>query len=345
MHRLNPKSAVLWSEYDGKYRPKQVRRVVSDGAFSGALVWRCESDAGPLCLRRWPARSPSPQRLCWIHEVIRKTAAAGFTALPIPIATHRGFTFVEHDEHLWELAPWLPGESDEPARLAVASSPARIAAAAQSLAHFHKAAAKAFAPLDCQMPTSVHDRSLQIRRLGQGGLERLERAVNDDPARWPELAERAPTLFDRVKPLMQPVMHRGMSAGIANVPLQPCLRDVHRDHVLFSGDRVTGIVDFGAMRVDTMATDVSRLLGSMAIEDEALWAGGIAAYEQVRPISDDERRLITSYHETRVVLSGVFWLRWVFVEHRHFENRRAVEERFDLILARLAALSKRDLSW
>src|SRR5690606_27459615 len=152
----------------------------------------------------------------------------------------------------------------------------------------------------------------------EGGLERLERAVGDDPARWPELAERATTLFRRVRPLLKAVMQRGFGAGIFRIFLQPCLRDVHREHVLVSGERVTGIVDFGAMRVDTVATDLARLLGSMAIEDEALWAGGIAAYDQVRAISDDERTLMTSYHETSTVLSGFYWLRWVFVEHRHF---------------------------
>src|SRR5688572_26550743 len=119
MLQLDRESAAVWSEYDGEYRPKRMCRVSTAGAFSGAVVWRCESDAGSLCLRKWPATSPSAERLRWIHDVLGKTAAAGFAALPVPILNRRGTTFVEHVERLWELTPWLPGESDEPLRLAV----------------------------------------------------------------------------------------------------------------------------------------------------------------------------------------------------------------------------------
>ena len=33
--------------------------------------------------------------------------------------------------------------------------------------------------------------------------------------------------------------------------LQPCLRDARPEHFLFEGDRLTGLVDFGAMGVDS----------------------------------------------------------------------------------------------
>lgn len=45
--------------------------------------------------------------------------------------------------------------------------------------------------------------------------------------------------------------------------LQPCIRDIWHDHVLFDGDRVTGLIDFGAMQIDTPATDIARLVGSL----------------------------------------------------------------------------------
>ena len=62
------------------------------------------------------------------------------------------------------------------------------------------------------------------------------------------------------------------------VPVQPCLRDVWHDHVLFVGDAVSGIVDPAAARTDTVAADISRLVGSLVGDDPRGWdvrAGGV----------------------------------------------------------------------
>ena len=63
--------------------------------------------------------------------------------------------------------------------------------------------------------------------------------------------------------------------------LQPCIRDVWHDHILFLGDSVSGIVDYGAMAVDTVAGDIARLLGSLVGNHVADWEEGIDAYHQL----------------------------------------------------------------
>ncbi|HYH65864.1 MAG TPA: phosphotransferase, partial [Urbifossiella sp.] len=45
------------------------------------------------------------------------------------------------------------------------------------------------------------------------------------------------------------------------VPLQPCLVDVWPEHVRFDGDRVVGLIDFGAVQTDHVAADLARLFG------------------------------------------------------------------------------------
>jgi Ser/Thr protein kinase RdoA (MazF antagonist) len=124
------------------------------------------------------------------------------------------------------------------------------------------------------------------------------------------------------------------------VSIQPCIRDIHREHVLFENDTVTGIIDFGSMKPDCVACDIARLLGSMALDDKSLWHEGLEAYENVRPLSQIELSQIEAYDQTAVLLSGINWLQWAFVDNRKFENHQAVLQRFEVITQRLANLTR-----
>jgi homoserine kinase type II len=120
--------------------------------------------------------------------------------------------------------------------------------------------------------------------------------------------------------------------------LQPCIRDIWSDHVLFEGHRVSGIIDFGSMRVDNVAGDVARLLGSLAGDDLAAWQRGLEAYEAVRPLTDDESALVTVFDESTMLLAGFNWLDWIIAE-RQFENPSEVVHRLTMIINRLEVLS------
>ena len=145
-------------------------------------------------------------------------------------------------------------------------------------------------------------------------------------------------------------------------PLQICIKDIWHDHILFDGQRVGGIVDFGAMNIDTVASDLARLLGSLVGDSTVVpttfnadsgidggtggdgestdsWQLGLAAYHCVRPLSDGERRAVQVWDRANVLLSGLQWLSWVFIDGREFENRPAIVSRCRDNLARLIALS------
>jgi homoserine kinase type II len=117
--------------------------------------------------------------------------------------------------------------------------------------------------------------------------------------------------------------------------LQPAIRDIWHDHVLYTGDEVTGLVDFGAMRIDTPAVDVARLLGSLAGDDVRRWQIGVAAYEGQRPLSPDERQAVPALDVAGTLLGGCNWVRWVFVERREFEQIGVVAARIAALHARL----------
>ena len=70
--------------------------------------------------------------------------------------------------------------------------------------------------------------------------------------------------------------------------LQPCLRDARPEHFLFEGDRLSGLVDFGAMGVDCVAGDLARLIGEWLDGDPAARGEALAAYERIRPLEPAE---------------------------------------------------------
>ena len=109
--------------------------------------------------------------------------------------------------------------------------------------------------------------------------------------------------------------------------------------MLFEGNRVSGIVDFGALRMETVAGDVARLLGSLAGDDLLAWQLGLAAYLAIRPLSDDEAALLPVFDESTMLLAGFNWLEWIVIAQRQFENPPEVIRRLTTIVSRLEVLS------
>jgi len=119
------------------------------------------------------------------------------------------------------------------------------------------------------------------------------------------------------------------------VSIQPCIRDIWHQHILFQQDEISGIVDFGAARPDTVSADVSRLLGSLAGDKSVEWSIGLEAYTKVRSLTKNERHLIGPLDRSAVLLSGLNWLRWLYLDNRSFEDMQVVESRLKAISQRI----------
>ena len=296
----------------------------SAGGFSGAAFWRVETPAGAFCLRRWPPEHPSPERLRTIHEVLRHVFDAGVTQVPVPLRSRDGGTFVRDGGCLWELAPWMPGTADFRSR----PTRERLAAAMRLLARFHTAAATFPGGLKKKQPSpGLRQRLALIDRLLAGEVRQIAAAVqrDTDTARKTR-ARRLLQAFSELAPRIRPDL---ASAIARQVELQPCLRDIWHDHVLFSGDEPTGLIDFGALRDECVVSDVARLLGSLVRHDQAAWQFGLSAYQDLRPLSEDECRLIGVFNGTTILLTGINWLRWIYLEERTFEEAERVLARLD----------------
>jgi homoserine kinase type II len=168
-------------------------------------------------------------------------------------------------------------------------------------------------------------------------MERGARQVAEHlpPRRWPDLQARATVILEQFRALAPRVATLLHNASHRAVPLQPCIRDIWHDHVLFEGDRVTGLIDFGAMRVESVAGDIARLFASLVGDDRPAWQTALGAYEAVRPLSRNERDLIAPFDQSAVLLAGMNWLEWICVEQRRFSARQKILERLDVTIQRL----------
>jgi homoserine kinase type II len=108
------------------------------------------------------------------------------------------------------------------------------------------------------------------------------------------------------------------------VVLQPCLRDARPEHLLFEDERVTGLVDFGAMAIETVAADLARLLAEWVGADRSARADALDAYSVVRPLDDAESDLLKVFEDSADLIGGGHWVRWHFVEGRVFGHPEAV---------------------
>jgi homoserine kinase type II len=303
--------------------------------MSGAQFWRITTQRGVLALRRWPTEHPTPQRLQFIHSVLQHAARSTITFIPVPIRTTVGESFIRHSGHLWELAPWMPGIADYER----SPSAHRLRAALQTLAQFHAAVANfnlaglaASQRLAGSTP-AITKRLARLHDLSHGGHQQLVRAINAGV--WPDLVPVArqflaalPDILPRAVAQLEPLL-------TVTLPQQACLRDIWHDHVLFTGNQVTGIIDFGALDIDTPATDIARLLGSLAGDDRTGWQIGLDAYCEIRPLSPDERSAVHALDKSGTLLAGCNWIRWIYVEGREFENRPQIIDRFRRIVNRV----------
>jgi hypothetical protein len=217
----------------------------------------------------------------------------------------------------------------------------------QALAQWHLSAARFapdadtsqwFASVNSSVSGTVTDR-LKILQEATSQLHGVDKNVSSIPdAVIRDLARQTVSLF-----------RLGYSNAIREldlvrdirVRLQPCLRDVWHDHVLFERDHVTGLIDPSACRTESVACDLSRLIGSLIADDEIKWDLALDEYHRSRPLSSGERALTAAFDRSGVLLSGWTWLVWLCQERRTFPDSGPVQQRLTDIVTRMSSLVTR----
>lgn len=314
------------------------------GGFSGARIWKLETAGGAYALRATDAAAIDANRLSGLHRLVAHVHSRGLTQVAQPEHTLEGTTFVEDAGLIWQLEPWMPGVAD----FSKNPDQARLAAAIGCVGRWHQAAAD-FVPHDSESrwfysarsasSSGLAERLREIGRWNRPACEELRLRLNSSS--WPDFADLGRSLLDRFTTLAPRIAGRvklGLSTGVR---IQPCLRDIWHDHVLFTGDRVTGLIDPNGARSDSVATDLARLLGSLVGDDGCAWDAGLKSYQEVRPLTLDELALVEIFDQSAVLLSGMTWLDWHCLQGREFERRDTVLDRLRMLLARLEVLSRK----
>ena len=335
----------ILAEFGLEVARARVERRSAAGGFSGAEIWKVETDGQNFCLRKWP-RQLDLRRLELIHRSLLHASQKECDFLPVPRTHIDGTTHCRKEQHIWELTTWMPGQADfwhaaaasedETASLRIA----KLKNAAMTLARFHLAVADLM-PISHRGSPSVITRLSQLRQWMRQDAENIRQAVAASRSRQLEILKEeqlANDILDGFKLNAGPIEQLLSAAIPLVVPLQICIKDIWHDHVLFTGEQVTGVVDFGAMSIDTVACDIARLFGSLIADDSNMWAVAINAYETVRPLQANERRLIKVFDRSTTLMSGMNWLNWIFLENREFEDLLAVRKRLLMINERLQNL-------
>jgi homoserine kinase type II len=322
----SPPTTVL-DRYPPDCRPLSPPEPLGNaGGRSGARLWRLESGRGPLALRLWPVEGPGREALGRIHGWLAGLRDLGYVPLPIPDASGR--TVVAEGGRLWQLEPWMPGAPDRsrPPRRA------RLRAGFAALGAVHERLARLG---DVGPSPGLAARLAELEGLRRGGFGAIGDALSRAPAvperelarRWLALAgPRAPGAEARLRRLAD-----------RPIPRQPCLRDVRADHVLFAGDRVTGLVDAGAMAPESPAADLARLLGDWVGAERPARAEALDAYG--RPLDAATLELVGAFEASASLLIGGRWARWWLLEGRRFDDPDAVRLGLEAGVARLAGLA------
>ncbi|MAG93027.1 MAG: hypothetical protein CMJ48_04690 [Planctomycetaceae bacterium] len=305
------------------------------GGFSGAEVFRIEAPAGAFALRAWPAGGMGVERIRGLHRLLAHVVAEGVTQVAAPVGASDGRTLIDVDGTLWQLEPWMPGVADycdEPSEV-------RLREAMTVLARWHLAAARFepsesegrwFRTFEAERSPAVRERLTLLRqwRAKVPHLkDRLRVLPRDD---FTDLADGLLAQFERLAGRITAELG---TAAPMRYRLQPCLRDVWHDHLLFTGEQLTGLIDPAACRAENPAADLARLLGSLVQDDMQGWDVALAAYQTIRSLTIDELGLIAILDRSGVLLSGLTWLGRRCFDGQQLEGR--VLERLQGFLARL----------
>jgi hypothetical protein len=301
--------------------------------FSGALVWRVDKFA----LRRWHS-GMSYYRLIGIHQLLSSIHASGLTQIPKPIVNQSGESIIcDAQNCLWQLEPWMPGQ----ASFLEDSNERRRRTAFQTLARWHQAASQfartsqghfGFSEQTCEAIRIRHEMiKSHVSWLGQieAGLAR------DSHERFQQLGNQIVNSFRRLHARIAADLY---AARTLTVPTFPVIRDLWHDHLLFEADELTGLIDFGAVRPESAACDLSRLCGSLFADNQNEFTKAIDDYQSVRQLTLDELKLIKPLDHSGVLLSGMTWLERRYVKPQPIKNIDGVCDRLSKNVDRLNGL-------
>ena len=316
--------------------PKMSVSRVSQG-LSGGAVYRCSTPERSFALKRWPAGTME-QRVDEVH-CVQIYAHQTLPLVPRLCFLRENCSRVTLGSQHFELSTWLPGTAfaketgDKSPRIPVAAA---VNSGAAAIARFHVATqglGTALAPAP-----AIFQR---LKRLGEIRQELPDLLANSGKMTGPArlAAEYLIRNWQRLQFASESLLR---PYALKQVPIQWVLRDSHREHILFENGGVSGIVDFDAIRKDTVGSDLARWVGSftdLGVKTELLWGEAFAGYSSVREISPCEQQLSGAIEEASWYIHLANWLTWMT------DPSRTIPGGIEAAQARVTSLLRRSDVW
>lgn len=252
----------------GGWALSKVERL-PDG-FSGAVAWRLESGGGRWVLRRWPETGPDLPRLEEIRSFLATARENGCRLVVVPERASGGAAaWRGPDGAWWQLTAWLPGESQPSPQISPQQFRSAVAGVAGLLNAWRTGGPES------RWAQSQPGLSDALRRFA-GRLQDIRRLAGalrpPDPLRMPrDFVRLALATAEQLEGRSERLYRLGESLAARSYQLQPVLTDLWRENVLFDGERISGIIDYGSLAIDTPLVTWARLIGSFEFSSAAGW--------------------------------------------------------------------------
>ncbi len=318
---------------------REIRQV--EGGLSNSRVWRLDTRFGPMCLKAWPNTVTSAERLDEIHRHVQLLIDSGLAFIPRVLRASGGETSFDAGGYLWEVTDWMQGEPD----LSENVPRERRRAAAEAVAEVHHCwrtgrCEKQTSPGLIQRIDKLSEASQQLAVFRQNSDSISPQSRDLAHRTFSQIAIRADRLLQRLETLKYPINTHFV------------VRDLHSEHVLFTEDVVSGLIDFGAARIDEPTLDLVRLFSSQSptsreqrYESLKFYCDhanrlrlGIIGGEQDGLAFDFDRmkQRFDCLDETSTLLAAFQWFQWLCVEGRAFAVRsEKLQSRWEKLLVRL----------
>lgn len=296
--------------------------------FSGAVVWKSihllkpiiplapVTQIGQVALKRWPKNL----ELSRLHE-IRLFQAAVSTIQNVPKLIGEHFIF---DGHFWDMSEWMDGYPIQKTYNAT-----QLFSAIQTMLSIHEQWRKFQLAGGGLQTESDHERKKNVveRRV------RVLREVSNEFTAGKSMLQfhtslEAKQIFNAIQP--------GLNAAITSLEkflmhykfeTQICFKDIHRDHVLFFGDKVSGIIDYGAVHFDIVETDIARLFS----DDDHECESACQIYNSLSSFRKLNIELIRLLCDTAAICNLAAWL--LRFKNGESINSESVQNRIQKLLS------------